>query len=423
MKKHRKMAAVLAMLVTAFSVVSCGGGSGTGSSTAQTSGSGTTEAAQAEETTQGTTEAAQAEETTQETPAAEDSGEATAAADYSYSLNIGTALSPTHGQMVGFWDPWMEAVTNKTGGNVTFTVYSAGELIESGQEYDGLQENIIDIAAPISFTYDPTNFPASDFCMLPLKSSTASIGAEAWKAMLQDEGTQFDGQTFNEYMFGNKNLFVLPVNVAAEACICTSGAELNTVDDFNGLKIRTGSAVHTMLIENLGMESVSMTVYDAYDAMSRGAVDGAIHFIADWASYGLEDIYRYCVDGLAFGGHFCSVAAWNLDTWNEFPEELQNIMIESAYEVIPDGAKMFEDWREQAIADYSAEYGTKFVEFSELSPEVQDKFNEAMTETWKQWIERYDAEGYRATEMAKLWMECIEAAGGEVPDGVHELFE
>ena len=338
------------------------------------------------------------------------------------NLDIGTALSPSHGQMVGFWEPWMQEVTEKTNGEVTFTVYTAGELIESGQEYDGLQEKIIDIAAPISFTYDPTNFPASDFCMLPLQSSTASIAAEAWKAMLLDESTQFDGKTFNDYMFGSKNLFVLPVNVAAEACFCTSGKELNNVDDFKGLKIRTGSAVHTMLIQSLGMESISMTVYDAYDAMSRGAVDGAIHFIADWASYGLEDIYRYCIDGLAFGGHFCSVAAWNLESWNAYPEEIRNIMVEAAYDVIPSGAKMFEDWREEAIEKYTAEYGTKFVQFSELDATVQDKFNAAMTDTWKQWIEKYDAEGYCATEMAKLWMECIEAAGGIVPDGVHELF-
>lgn len=343
-------------------------------------------------------------------------------ADYTYDLKIGTALSPTHGQMVGFWDPWTEAVTEKTGGSVTFTVYTAGELIESGQEYDGLQEGIIDIAAPISFTYDPTNFPASDFCMLPLQESSAVIGAEAWKRMLADESPVCDGVSFNEYMFGGKNLFVLPVNVAAEACFCTTGKEINSVGDLAGLQFRAASATHTMLLQNLGMESVSMTIYDAYDAMSRGAIDGSIHFIADWASYGLEDLYRYCIDGLAFGGHFCSVAAWNLETWNSYPQALRDIMVETAYEVIPGGAQMFMDWRETAIQDYTEEYGTKFVQFTDLDPAVQAKFNEAMTQTWQQWMEKYDAEGYPATEMARLWMECIEASGGSVPDGVHALF-
>lgn len=391
----KKLSALILALAMVFALTACGG---------------TSEPAETPAEAPANTPAEVPAETPAETP------------DYSYDFDIATALNPTHGQMVGFWTPWSEAVTAATDGKVNFTFYTAGELIESGQEYDGLQEGIIDIAAPISFTYDPTNFPASDFCMLPLQYSTAVIGAEAWAAMLADESKDFNGMTFNEYMFGSRNLFVLPVNVAAEANFCTTGKQINTPADLAGLKFRAGSAVHTMLLENLGMESISMTIYDAYDAMSRGAVDGSIHFIADWASYGLEDIYRYSIDGLGFGGHFCSVAAWNLEEWNSYPEELREIMVQAAYDVIPSGAEMFMDWKVEAIEKYEAEYDTTFVQFTDLPQDVQDTFNEALTLTWKQWIEKYDAEGYPATEMAKLWMECVENAGGAVPEGVHDLF-
>ncbi|MGI6747570.1 MAG: hypothetical protein ACOX4V_07475 [Anaerovoracaceae bacterium] len=337
------------------------------------------------------------------------------------TFRVATALPSTHVQWTQFHEPFMKECEELSGGKITFETYTAGELIESGKEYDGLIGGIIDIAAPISHIYNPTIFPASDFTMLPLGSSDAVIGSKAWQAMLKSDVEVLPGKTYVEYEFYDRGLYPMAVNIAPDAVVATTGKEFSSLEAISKMRLRSGSSVHTIFFTKLGVNPISMPVFDMFDAMSRGALDGGAQFIADWPAYGFEELYKYAVTGVNLG-HFASVWAMDLDKWNALPDVVKELFQDEGEKLIIPGAEYFLGLKEEVV-EKTTETGTKFVDISELPADVQKKFSEAVAATWSDWISTKEAEGYPAKAVAKLWRDCIVDAGGTVPDSVNQLFE
>lgn len=326
--------------------------------------------------------------------------------------------SPNHGWSEGFLTPWMEEVTNRTDGRVQFETFYSGELVENTKEYDGLTQGLADVVAfpPI---YDPQQFPMSEVTMLPLTKSDVHIASRAFAKLLESDVELKDGKTFKELEYGDNGLVPLPVSTTTEYVISTTGYEFDSVDAVKSATFRTSSRSHESYAQKIGAGSVTMPGVDMYDAMSRGAFEAAFYSIADWSGYGFQDLFKYTITGANYG-HFNLTLAMTQETWDSLPEDVQEIMVEVANEMIAPSADEWASRKEEMIT-YSEENDGEFIDIEELDPEVQAHLLDGMEEIWYEYIDLMNERDLPGKELAILWRDLILEEGGDVPEGIKEL--
>ncbi|MGO4888377.1 TRAP transporter substrate-binding protein DctP [Anaerobacillus sp. MEB173] len=343
---------------------------------------------------------------------------ATNEGDETINLRLSSGLSMKSGAMEGFFVPWMDRVEEETDGKVQFEVFTSGELVPVTEELRALKDGTIDIAAPIYTPYDSQRFPLSEVTMLPLTNSDAKIAAQAYANLMKSDVILKDRKTFSELEFEANGIKALPTNIAEKAVISTVDHPIRTVEDFN-LSLRTSTRVSEIFAKHVGISTVTMPATEQYDALSRGTVDGAIISIPDWTGYGVHELFTFALEGLNLG-HFSYIWAMPKEKWDNFPEDVQQIMEDVAYEEVITGAELWLE-RDKETKEYLLEKGGQIGEFSELDPETRQVLEEGIINTWREWIEDLENRGEPGLEVAILWRDLIVELGGEVPEGVMEL--
>ena len=168
------------------------------------------------------------------------------------------------------------------------------------------------------------------------------------------------------------------------------------------------------------MSPVQFTIFELYDVMSRGACNATVSFIADWASYGTQELIRYCLDDFALG-HAAAVMAFDKEEWDSLPKVLQDAFEYANEQARVSGSNMWLKWRDQAVVDYEAEYGTKFISMTELPEDVQTVLNDAAAATWRAYIESNIEANPQVIDVLTLWIKCAEGRGGQFADTVYEV--
>ncbi|MCC5857837.1 MAG: TRAP transporter substrate-binding protein DctP [Ectothiorhodospiraceae bacterium] len=337
----------------------------------------------------------------------------------SFHFRVTSALPPTHGLWVGFYKPWMEQVEAESDGRITFTAFVSGELVRAANEPDALEQGTVHIAAPLLPSYDPSSFPMSEVAMLPLAKSSPHIGSRAWKALIESDVELQDGKTFAELEYGRHGLKGLPATISDEFSISTTGQRFESISDLEGVTIRTPTRIHEIYARKAGFNSITMPVFDLFDAMSRGAVDGSLLFISDWTGYGFEQLFEYTVTDLSLG-HFSSLMGMTQAQWDAIPEDLQQIMLDAIDDNIDKGADVWAERRVSTIEESKAQ-GGEFISVHDLNPEVAERLQSAMEETWFEYIRILEEQGAPGTELARLWRDIVIEHGGDVPEAIHDL--
>lgn len=310
--------------------------------------------------------------------------------------------------------PWMEEVEERTHGRISFETFTGGELVELRNETHALDAGVIDIALMLP-TYQPDQYPLVEVTMLPLKDSDTTIGSTAWKTLVESDEPAFDGQTYQEWQFGSKGLKALPLHTTPEYAVSTTGRAFESTEDLHSLQLRTASRVQNITAEHFGASTVSIPNAEAYDALSRGTIDGGFAAIADWANYGLQDLYRSTLTGVNFG-HFNLSMVMTEETWESLSDEDRAIMQQAIDDTYEDAAQAWIDRMDEIRTYNEDEAGGEFVDISDVPVEVRAPIEESSSATWHEWIAMLEERGLPGRAAAEQWAAAIEDAGGTVPD-------
>ncbi len=332
----------------------------------------------------------------------------------SQPLTISAGLSQTHFWVGNYMDPFADAIEAET--DLAFTRFYAGELVAVGGELDALQSGVISVAAPMLAPYHEGRFPLSDVTQLPTYGTDSRMITRAFQRLLASEAEVTEGKTFYDYEIADKGLVAWGLGATGAYAISTTGAELNRPADFRGMPVRAGSALHTIVLERLGVTPVTMPAASAYEALSRGTIDGIILSIGDWVSYSLEELLTYTVTDVAIG-HWQSYLAVTERTWNGLTDEQRDTWDRVARAVTTRNAEYIDE-QDRAVRARARANGATFVAVQQLPAAMRDHIARAASETWIQWIEQTERNGHPARATAVLWAELLLAQGGALPDGV-----
>ena len=334
-------------------------------------------------------------------------------------MTISAGLSRTHFWVGGYMDPFADAIEATT--DMTFTRFYAGELVSVGGELDALQNGVITVAAPMLAPYHEGRFPLSDVTQLPTYGTDSRLITRAFQNLLASDVQLVEGETFYDYEISAKGLVAWGLGATGAYALSTTGAELTSVEDLRGMPVRAGSALHTVVLERLGVTPVTMPAAESYEALSRGTIDGIILSVGDWISYSLDELLTYTITDIAIG-HWQSYLAMTQDTWEGLTTAQREAWTETARHVTVGNAERIDE-QDGLVEARAIDNGARFVPVQQLPAAMQAHIAKAATETWTQWIEQTERNGHPARATAVLWAELVMAEGGVLPEGVADYLE
>lgn len=277
---------------------------------------------------------------------------------------------------------WADKVAKESNNQLKFELFPSMAM---GGKPSELYGQVRDGTADIIWTvlgYTPGVFPRSEVYELPLvhkgSATTTTIALNSTMDMLAED---------------YKDVKIIFLHANDGNVIHSATKPIRTFEDAKGLKLRTPSRTGSWVIEGMGAEPVGMPVPELPEAMSKGAIDGALTTLEIVPALKLQELDKFVTelpDGDRFGTAIF-MFAMNKDSYNNLPDDLKKVIDDnSGMKVAAEIGTMWEDFEktgDEALA------GAK-VERIVLSADEAAKFKASNEKVVARWIEESKTKGF-----------------------------
>jgi TRAP-type C4-dicarboxylate transport system substrate-binding protein len=156
--------------------------------------------------------------------------------------------------------PWAQKVEKESGGRIKVQHFPSMQLGGKPPElFDQAKDGVADIVWTV-LGYTPGRFPKSEVFELPFSSGLAEPASRAFQEYVEK-------YAMDEF----KDVKVIAVHVHGPGLI-HSKTPVRTLDDIRGMKVRGGSRIVNIMLEQLGATPVGMPVPAVSEALSKGVI-------------------------------------------------------------------------------------------------------------------------------------------------------
>ncbi|MDO5625044.1 MAG: TRAP transporter substrate-binding protein [Pseudomonadota bacterium] len=156
--------------------------------------------------------------------------------------------------------PWADKVEKDSGGRIRVQLFPTMQLGGRPPElFDQAKDGVVDVVWTV-LGYTPGRFPKSEVFELPFLCGTAEAGSKAFQEYVQ-------AHAMDE--FADVKLI----------CVHTHGpgmfhsrAPITRLEDLKGMRVRGGSRVINIMLEQMGAVAVGMPVPQVGEALSKGVI-------------------------------------------------------------------------------------------------------------------------------------------------------
>ncbi|KPQ04313.1 MAG: TRAP-type C4-dicarboxylate transport system, periplasmic component [Rhodobacteraceae bacterium HLUCCA12] len=294
--------------------------------------------------------------------------------------------------------PWMEAVTEATGGEVTFEHYPAQQLGSARDMLSLAQTGVADLAFVVPI-YTTDELPLSGIYDLPGGPFTSCEGVEAFLDLATGDGILAREE------YEPNGVRVLMAVVQPPFQVFTASRPIASIHDLEGLKLRSAGGAQDMTASALGIVPVMITAPETAEAISRGTIDGAILASVSVEAYGMTDLIQYATDGANFGS---AALTWSIseERFQSFSPEVQEIMVQAGRDVSMAACQTIENDVAAAV-DTWRDNGVTIVEFP---ADEQAEMTAMFDEIGREWAQALDERGRPGSEVLEAFHAALEAA-------------
>ncbi|RKL67073.1 hypothetical protein CR203_11195 [Salipaludibacillus neizhouensis] len=329
-----------------------------------------------------------------ESNANEENNTAVEASVEGLEFSLGHMNSTDHVQDSLAMRPWSEQVAEATEGRVQFQIYPGGALGSPPETYDNIVTGIMDAGWGLQ-GYNAGVWEIHSAMQLPFLAEGTAADLSVVTQKLYD--------TFPEIQEEYGDVKVLWTHAADPYAIITAGTKVETLEDLEGLRLRTPHVEGGEMIESWGGTPVSMPAPEIYDAMQRGVIDGGVLPVAAIADFNIYDV----VDYVTIGNFNTSLfyVFMNQSSWDSIsPEDQKIIEGLSGEQMARQSGEAFDTQREDAY-DKSIEEGIEFYELEEAELARFREASEVVTERWLGDMEAKGVDGQAIIDEAHKLME------------------
>jgi TRAP-type transport system periplasmic protein len=267
--------------------------------------------------------------------------------------------------------PWAEKVTADSGGTLRVKMYFSGTLGKAGQFVDIVESGAADIAMDIS-SYYPGRFPQADVTYMP-----GLIGYDAIKAS-DALWSMYEEGDFDKDFAGLK---LLGISTPTAAMLMTTKKPVAKPSDAAGLKIGAGGKVKVQILDALHAATINLEVFNMYQPLERGVVDGVITHFTGISSFKLQEVGKYYTE-VPLGGSFTPIFM-SKARFDALPEQARHaIEMNSGAPLSRAMGKVWQDAHSEGVDVAKAAGGTVIVP----DEATQAAWTEAMRPIIKAWV-------------------------------------
>jgi len=229
-------------------------------------------------------------------------------------LKLAHFFPATHPAETDLVQPWAKAIEEATDGQVKITSYPGSTLLKPEATYDGVVNGVADIGLSC-YAYTRGRFPVLEVFELPgiIYENSKVASKVAWEGIKQLNPEEIqDTKLMMVLTTGPGDLF--------------TKKPVQNLADLKGMTIRaTGLSANTL--EVLGATPVAMAQSEAYEAISKGVVQGNLgpqEVLKGWKNAEVTD-YLTITPFLYNTVFFITM---NMEQWNSLSPEVQQAIEE-----------------------------------------------------------------------------------------------
>jgi TRAP-type C4-dicarboxylate transport system substrate-binding protein len=294
-------------------------------------------------------------------------------------------------------DIWfMEQVTERSNGTITFDQYIGGAMLGGPEIYPGLSRGAVDVGMSVPSAFHPTEYILTNVT-LPYITDNSVATTYAFNQLYKELP-----ELMAEYE--SRNIHLLYGLSFPENNIW-SNKPIQTVEDLSGMRIRSVMSIADAL-QILGAVPVSMNFADAVSGLQRSLLDGisSAPFLTTMA-FGVHEFAPYVSDGGGMGIYAVSSTGINMDVWAGLTPEEQAIFTEVAAEVPDYYASIMNELVSQNVDKLHAAGVTEVIVMSE---EESTRVRDAVTEPlWHNWLTAANGAGYAGRDILDRYIALV----------------
>jgi TRAP-type mannitol/chloroaromatic compound transport system substrate-binding protein len=226
----------------------------------------------------------------------------------------------------GWVEDWAQRVSDLTDGQIQMEVHPGGALVGYADMREALTDGIIDIGlnAPAFFQGDDPAFGAwFSMPVLPIdRPALARYLAYQW-------GYEHGGLELARELYEPFDIHIIGFVTTPNEPV-HSRVPIQSLEDFQGLRVRAAPGLVSNMFEAVGASPVAMPGGEIFTALDTGVID-ATEFVG-WTEnrgLGIHEVTDYAL----FPGFHTPMAivdvGIHIDTWSQLPERLQLILEDS----------------------------------------------------------------------------------------------
>lgn len=305
------------------------------------------------------------------------------------TLKLSHYLPPQHGIHTEFVASWTAEVAECTGGAVSFDVYPGGTPLGNvAKQQEQVLAGVVDLAVGLN-GIPRGRFPRTSIVDLPFLTRDAGAASQALWSLFPDHlAPEYEG------------LKVLALFAHNGGLIHTTGQKVETMDDLQGLRIRTPSPAISDMLTALGATPQGLPPAEVYESLQKGTLDGTVFPWDPVASFGLNEVLSYHLDAGAYTVPFFFVM--NQRRYDALPDDVRACIDGASGDAL---VAKFGDWWDKwdAVGRVQAEAAGH--EIATLSDDERARWREALA------------------PMITAYLESLKAQGVEDPEAIYQAMQ
>lgn len=309
-------------------------------------------------------------------------------------LSVSHFLPAVHGIHTDFIEPWTQDVAACTDGALSFEIHPAGTSRgDVSRQQEQVMAGVVDIAHGLH-GIPRGRFPRTSLIDLPFLTEDAGAASHAlWSLFDEHLAQEYDG------------LKVLALHAHNGGLIHTRDAPVETMEDLEGMRIRTPSPAISDMLEFLGADPQGLPPGAVYENLQRGVIDGTVFPWDPVNSFGLAEVLNYHLEAGVYTVSFFFVM--NQDRFDALDETAQECIEAHSGDVL---VERFGDWWDDWDAPGRAAAEAQGSEIRSLSDAERERWREALAPMIDDYIAGVEADGIEeARDIYEAMQEAIAA--------------
>lgn len=328
--------------------------------------------------------------------ASEESGKDNDSSDEKIKLKFATYFPGTSPIYTDFTEPWMEKVTELTGGKVEFDYYPS-EQLGKAQDLLSLTKNGVTDISIFPANYYADHMPYSHMLAgLPNLGETSGQGTKAYNELVKENETLLE----EDYLKNGVRPIITHVSTPYE--LWTTGLEIKVPADLKGKKIKTAGGIANEFFEYIGAVPVTISHSETYEALEKKVIDVASYYAMAIKSSGTDELLKYGIE--PHTGTVIQSITINENVWQKLPDDVKDAMIKAGESIIEPIGEVYA----RETAKFNEEFIAKGGVIAELTEEERAQWEKAMDEFTAKWLDSHSSDNHSYEEILNAYKEKLE---------------